>query len=195
MEPTNSQYSIDYLNSISSTPPPKTIKPLYLWLLIVGVVVLVGIVAAAVLSAGNSSKDNLTTFAARLSSLETVTSDAQDNIQSSSLRTTNSSLTLILTNANHDVAVLAGKINKKSSAYKAVTAETTTLTGKLEDARLNAVYDRTYAREMNYQLKTLRTQMNVLYKHATKKDLKAFLVKTDANIKPIQESFAGFNES
>jgi hypothetical protein len=194
MEPNNPQYSIDYLNSISSTPAPKTIKPLYLWVLIVGVIVLVAVVVMLVLSSGNGTKDNLMTFAARLSMLETVSTDAKDNIQSSDLRTTNSSLTLILTNANRDVLPLSGKINKKSSAAKTVAAETTMLTTALENARLNAVYDRTYAREMSYQLKDIRTQMSILYKNTNKTALKTYLEKTDESIKPIQESLASFNE-
>ena len=63
----------------------------------------------------------------------------------------------------------------------------------LEDARLNAVFDRTYAREMAYQLDTIAALMGDIHESTKSKSLKEFLINTDKNLQPIKNQFTDFN--
>lgn len=200
MQPNNQPLSSDYLNQIAAPPPVKTLNPFVLWGLIGGVLLLVVIVVIAVSSGSKPSTSSLTSVATKLSKLKTVSEQAQSNIQSSELRSLNSSLTLVLTNANHDMAapLKAQKIkitNKKNASVAKVTSYFDGLDTRLEDARLNAVYDRTYAREMSFALKTLQSDMSVLYKSSHSTSLKTVLDTTNRNLQPITQSFQDFNGS
>jgi hypothetical protein len=195
------QYSSDYLNQIAAPPQVKTLNPMVLWGLIGGLLVLAIVVVLGISSAsGGPSPSSLASIAANFDSLKTLSEDAQENIQSSELRTLNSSLTLSLTNTNRDLTEPLAKqdINlkdKKNQTVSSVAKEYEELAGRLEDARLNAVYDRTYAREITYVIKTLRSDMAVLYKKSRSNDLKTALETADKNLKPIVEGFGTFNAS
>lgn len=205
MQPNDSnqqpQVPHDYLNQISSPAPVKTMNPFILWGLIGGLLLLAVIVLIAVSSArGGPSGASLAAVAAKLTNLQTVAEGARDNIQSSDLRTLNSNLVLSLTNTNRDLAAPLKSEgidlkDKKDKAVQAATKESEELTKRLEDARLNAVYDRTYAREMLYALKTLRSDMTILYKQSRSTELKKTLDTTDNNLKPVIEGLGSFNGS
>lgn len=197
MDQTTPGAPLDYLNSIAPAPQKKTLNPLMLWGLIGGAVLFVIIVFMALSSLGGNSKTTLTTFAAKLQSLQTVTTTAQDSLQTSELRSLNSSLNLVLTNANRDLATILTdsniKLDAKNKQVQEVATETIALTNKLEDARLNGVYDRTYTREIIYYLKSLHSQMNILYSSARSDSLKKFLKDTNDSLQPLQESFSALN--
>jgi hypothetical protein len=202
MQPDNQQFSSDYLNQIATPAPVKTVNPLALWGLIGGLLVLVIVVVVFVSSAagGGTSTSSLTSVGAKIDNLKTVSESAQKNIQSGELRSLNGNLTLILTNADRDMAepLAAKKIkltDKKNSAVAKVTSDFDALNSRLEDARLNAVYDRTYAREITYALKTLHSDMSILYKSSSNTKLKTVLNTTDDNLKPLVEGFSSFNAS
>ena len=196
VQPTNDP---NYLDSIAVKPQVKTMSPFLLWGIIGGVLAVAVLVVFLVAGgAGPSTKDKLTTYGAKISSLKTISEDAQENIQSSQLRTLNSSLSLVLANANRDVAapLKAQDISlkeKKDEQVRAVAAETLELTQRLEDARLNAVFDRTYAREIAYYLKSLRSEMSELYNASRNSALKTTLATTDDTIEPLQKEFSSFN--
>ena len=192
------QYSIDYLNSITTAPPAKKISPFLLWGLIGGVLISLVLVVLFITSLGGGATDNLRQFGERLVVLETTTKDSQQSIQSSKLRSLNSSLKLVLTNANRDMQEPLEKEGIKvdvDKLSKETSSELTELTGSLEDARLNAVFDRTYSREVAFYLKKLRAQMSEIYDSTNSKSLKTVLETTDANIAPLSESFSSFNAS
>jgi predicted outer membrane protein len=189
---------VDYLNQIAPQGPKK---PLFTFgikqLVMIGgaLVVLVIILAAIVGSITGGKKDPLEHLSARLTATQAVVSAAQPNLKSSELRSLNSNLNLYMTNTNRDITapLTSAGINVKKLSKSIVTSESTTaLSARLEDARLNAVYDRTYAREMTYQLGTLMTLMNQIYKSTSNAQLKTFLESAYTNLKPTQESFANF---
>lgn len=195
------QFSSDYLNQIAAPAPVKTLNPLVLWGLIGGLLVLAVVVVLGISSASSGpSPSSLASIAANFDNLKRLSEDAQDNIQSSELRTLNSSLTLSLTNTNRDLTepLAAQNISlkdKKNPTVAGVTKEYEELASRLEDARLNAVFDRTYAREMTYVIKTLRSDMAILYKKSRSSDLKTALETADKNLVPIVEGFGSFNAS
>lgn len=202
MQPDNQPLSSDYLNQIAAPAPVKTLNPLVIWGLIGGLLVLVVLVVVFVSAAagGGNSSSSLASVGAKIDNLKTVSEGAQKNIQSGELRSLNGNLTLVLTNADRDMSepLSAKKIklsDKKNSDITKVNSDFEALNNRLEDARLNAVYDRTYAREMTYALKTLHNDMGLLYKSTGSTSLKKALNTTDDNIEPLIDSFSRFNAS
>lgn len=190
------QYSIDYLNQIA--PQQKQTTPNKL-LVIIGIAIILLIVTFAVIGlsrlGGASSETKLQTLAARLTTLQKITDDAQPNIKSNQLRGTNSSLSLFLTSANRDIAAPLSNngVDLKKLDKSIVARENgSDLTDTLEDARLNAVYDRTYAREMSYQLSTTLLLMDDIADSTNSKSLDAFIDTTKANLEPIEQQMSDF---
>lgn len=191
---------VDYLNQIAPHTQKKPFFSLSLpkvllfgGVLIVLVLILVGIVNAT----GSGTKNNLEHLSARLTATATVAENAQPNLKSSQLRSLNSNLRIYFTNTNRDivaplktVGINAAKPNKGIVAAEA----TTELNGRLDDARLNAVFDRTYAREMTYQLGTTLTLMNQIYTSTNNQQTKTFLEASYKDLSQIQKSFANYSE-
>ena len=203
MQPDNQQLSSDYLNQIAAPAPVKKMNPLFMWGLIGGLLALAIVVVVAVSSGagGGTSTSSLTAVASKLENLKKTSEEAQKNIQSGELRSVNGSLTLVLANANRDMAEpLAAKDiklkdEKKQASVVKITKEFEALDERLNDARLNAVYDRTYAREMTFALKTLNSDMSILYKSTRSDSLKDVLNTSDTNLAPLLSEFESFNGS
>lgn len=197
MNPDQNPYPIDYLNQIAPETPKQGMNNKLFFMLIGGgllIAIIVGILALTSGSSGPTQK--MQTLAARMITLQTISSDAQKNIKSNQLRTTNSTLSLFLTNANRDIAEPLSKngVDVKKIDKSIQTKEKgEKLTAKLEDARLNATFDRIYASEMNYQLETTAALMKEIYTSTGSKSLKEFLEKTDDNLQPIKKQLADFN--
>jgi hypothetical protein len=190
------QYSIDYLNQIA--PPEK--KPglsrkmtFILAGLGAALVIVIGLALFGAKSAGPTT--DMQTLAARLQTLQTIMERSRSTIKSSELRTINSNLSIILTNANRDIALPLknNNVDVKKLDKNIVTAENgTKLSAALENARLNAVYDETYAREINYQLATVLALMKKLYNETNSKSLKEYLNNTNTNITPLKKQLDSF---
>lgn len=190
----------DYLDQIAPQAPQKHggSSRRLIGLIIIGVIsliILVVIIAVIGGLAANKTKP-LHTLAARLHAMETITNNAQQPIKNSRLRGLNSNLNIILTNANRDIAtpLAAQGINVKKLDSSIIAAEAnTTLIDKLEDARLNADFDRTYAREMAYYLSTTFLLIQQIYQDTNKTDLRTFLDTTYSSLEPIEKEFDSFN--
>lgn len=200
MYPNNSQYTnpADYLNQISTHIPQKknilSGKPPLLIAGVGAVILLILIMTISSLFTGGVKPTEQ--LAARLVSTSSTAESATANLKSSQLRALNSNLKLYLTNTIRDITpILAANSVKISSLNKkAVAAESNVdLLSTLEDARLNAVYDRTYAREMSYQLDTILTLMLKINNSTTSKSLKTFLADARTNLVEIQKQFSAFN--
>jgi len=201
MYPENNQAPIDYLNQIAPAPHKQKLSLRALIAIIVGIGLIIALFVAVVsaLSGGSSSTStNMQTLAARLQAMQEVTDKSQATIQSSNLRGTNSNLKIFLTNANHDIiAPLSANGIEIKKLDKAIVAKEKTdkITTDLENARLNAVFDDTYAREMAYKLTTVSLLMDQIYSHTKSTSMKDFLVKTDDNLQPIKTQLEAFNAS
>lgn len=190
----------NYLDQIA-TPQQKPGMGNKLFLGIIGgALLLVIMLVVGMLLAGGGSSRAISTerLALRLQTLQKVAEDSHKNIKSSTLRSIDSNLTAYLVNANRDITepLKAADIDIKKLDKKLVAEENgEELTASLEDARLNATFDRTYAREMSYQLETTATLMNSLYKTSKSKSLKAFLESSYKDIKSLQKQFSDFSAS
>ncbi len=191
--------SLDYLNQIAAPAQQKTLNPLVLWAAIIGVVIVAisVVLLLAASSSGASGKDTMSTLAVELSALQDITTDATENIQGSELRTLNSSLSLVLANINRDstdaVSAIGATTDEKNKLVVEVNSQVNDVKSKLEDARLNGIFDRAYAREMTYYLKTVRTEMSGLYQQTKNQTVHDFLVSADENLAPFVKDFSSYN--
>ncbi|HSW77197.1 MAG TPA: hypothetical protein VLG36_00160 [Candidatus Chromulinivoraceae bacterium] len=191
------QYSIDYLNQIA----PKSQKNglsnrLFLMIAIGGGLLAVIIGAFMLFGGGGGPTTDMQHLTARIESLSTVATTAQKNIKSNSLSGTNSNLVIFFTNADRDIAtpLKNNGLDIKKLDKTIVTSEAETdLSAKLEDARLNAVFDRTYAREMSYQLATVQALMKKIYNSTNSKSMKDYLSSTNTNLIPLVKQFNDFS--
>lgn len=192
----NQQNPIDYLDQIAPAAPKSnwilSKKPILIGLIVMAALLI--IISAFSIFSGNTK--TTVRLAARLVNTEVLTKDASKNIKSSQLRATNSNLQSYLSNTIRDVEPFLTKdgVKIKSLDKNILASEANTkLNAILEDARLNAVYDRVYTSEMAYRLDTIITLMNQIKKGSSNKQLKEFLVNSIDNLNPIQKQFADFN--
>jgi hypothetical protein len=186
----------DYLNQIA----PQTVKRSDIFknkpiafgaIAIVALIIIIAI--GSILSGGTKPAEQL---AARLTSTDVVSEGAGSKIQSSQLLSFNSNLNIYLLNTIRDITPILAKENidiKKLSSATTSAESNTAMLNRLEDARLNGVYDRTYAREMAYQLDTILTLMKQIYNSTGDSSLKTFLSNAYTNLAPTQKQFADFN--
>lgn len=159
--------------------------------------ILIVIILVIVVNLG-SNKKPLEQLAARLQSTETIAKAADTNIKSSQLRALNSNLTIYLTNTNRDIAapLLEVKIDVTKLDKTVIADEAgTDIIARLNDARLNAVYDSTYAREIAFRLGTTVALMQQINGSTSNKDLKSFLGSAITNLQPTQKAFTDFNDT
>lgn len=188
----------DYLNQISPQAPRRA--PFHLGLkqvILLGIALVVVMIALVTLinSIASSGRAPLEHLSVQLTATEVVATAAQTNLKSSKLRSLNSNLKIYLTNTNRDAVapLLAAGIDVKKPSKSIVAQESTTaLTAALEDARLNGVYDRTYAREMAFRLGNHLTLMQQALASARGATLKVFLQSSYDNLKPTQVAFADY---
>lgn len=200
-QPDQPVYSIDYLNEIS-LPVRKSNGPN---LKIMIAVILAGLLAVALfaftlLNQQPSIKDEVRQLHARLTTLQSIAKAEQRYLRSSDLRSINSSYQLFLTDSLSamDVPLQKLDINIKQTDKPLAAKESKHQDGlqaKLEDARLNAVLDRTYSRDMAYELEVARSMMRSIHAKTSSKSTKEFLEKSDANLTPIAKRFEQFSSS
>ena len=189
----------EYLNQIAPQAPKKAgfLPKQPLMLVAIGAVIVIVItIVFMLISSLMTNTETTERLAARLITTASITDEATINIKSTQLRALNSELKIYLTNTIRDIEPLLTNDNIKiDSLDKKITESesSTEILAVLEDARLNATYDRTYAREMAYQLDTIRVLMNQIYDNTNDKELKSFLEGADSNLAPTQQQFADFN--
>lgn len=193
------EYSIEYLNEISGANAAQTGGPSKLVMIIAGVVGLLAVILFAVMlfASGPSASDKATDVYLRIQTLESLASESQDDLRNNDLRAINSGLALQLTNSLNDLqeplgnaGVDTGKISKNSSG--AETAYASAIQSDFDDAKLNVQLDNTYAREMSYQLETLRAMMQSTYDATSSASLKEALDNTDKQLAPFREKLSNF---
>lgn len=189
--------TIDYLNQIAPQAPKKMKINLIQFIIIaVGGLAILITAIMIISSVASSGKNNLQHLAARLQSTETIVVDGQSKIKSTNLRALNSNLKIYLANTNRDIKspLLIQKVDVSKLDKSIVSSESSkAVTDRLEDARLNAIYDRTYAREVAYRLDTILALMNQINNSSSSTSLKAFLADAIKNLEPSQKSFEDFN--
>lgn len=191
--------SPDYLNQIAPQAPktlPFKFGPKLLIIVAAILVTLTIIVSVTVNVIVGAQRQPLQQLAARLATTETIANDAQPNLKSSQLRSLNSNLKIYLTNTNRDIGppLLSGGVNAAKLPDSVLKKESgDAIRTTLEDARLNAVFDRTYAREMTYVLGNTLALMIQIRASNSSADLRTFLDSAITDLTLIHESFSSFD--
>jgi hypothetical protein len=195
------QAPIDYLNQIAPQPQKPGINKRALVVVILGIGLVLALVIGFITfttSSANGPKKSAVVLTVRMQEMKTVAEASQPKIKSSSLRGINRSLIIFLTNANRDITVplTANGINMEKLDKAVVAKEKADpITANLEDARLNAVFDDTYAREMSFKLATVALLIEEISSTTKSKSMKDFLTTTSSNLQPIKQQLDEFNKT
>lgn len=194
------QTPLDYLNAISPEQQKPTGFKLSLPKVIIALIILVVLVIIASIVAGvvgNSGKSSWQQLSARLTVTSTVATNATQVLKNSQLRSSNSTLKLYLSNTYRDLATPLAEAGVKGETPKDIVLleKSTGITERLEDARLNAKFDSTYAREMSYQLSTILSLYQQLYSSSKSSATQEYLQKSYNDLLPIQQAMATFSAS
>lgn len=194
MQPdTTPQLSADYLDQIA--PPEKPTKGFSKKQLLIFGSLGAGLLIALALMILTSVLQNnrpAEMLAARFITIQKVVDDSTSKLKNSQLRALNSDLKLYLVDVMREAEApfAASKVTLKEINPKITQQENAdNLLARLEDERLNARYDRSYARELASLLETTLIQMKDVYNKTSNEALKNFLHTTHDNLQPIQEQF------
>jgi hypothetical protein len=189
----------DYLNQIAPTTPSRnnffSRKPIFIGIGIIISLIVVLIIGSLVVSIRpvNTTEQ----MAARLKSVQDTAGHANANIKSASLTALNSNLETYLDNTIAKITPLLSSekidVTNLSNEVKSIESNKNVL-AVLEDARLHALYDRTYSREMAFQLDLLSIIMHQVVNNSNDSQLKIVLDERISQLEPIQKQFADFNE-
>lgn len=200
MNPNQPKSGIDYLNSIApqqqKAPLSRSLRPIH-YVLGIGILLILLIVIGAIINGiAYGAKAPPQQLAARLATTARIVENSQAYIKSGKLRTLNSNLQLFLTDINGDivaplktVGIETGKLDPNIVTQEAGTQ----LSGRLEDARLEARFDTRYAEEMAYKLGSTLELMEKIYNSTGSASLKAFLESAYKDLETTQKAFADFN--
>ena len=192
-EPT--QHPIDYLDQISTAPKKPSPADRLLPIVLIAGILTALVVGILTLLGGDSGKNDLMRLAIRLETIQSISDSSQKTIKSSNLRSSNTNLSIFLTNTNRDLKphLAAGGIDMSKPDPKIVAQESgQELRKRLEDARLNAAFDRTYAMEMSYELETLSALLAQIEKDSRNRSLREFIATTKSQLSPLNDQFAEF---
>lgn len=171
------------------------------WILLAIIAIILVIVMAVVVTAlSQKSSANVEMVAARLAQLQTTVTDRQTDIGNTNLANTNSTLGLNLTQLNNeikDILVSDGK-NPKKLNNAIVTKEaqnTKDLAATLDNAKLNALFDSTYASAMTYQLDTTLSTIHQMEKNKNGPKMTTFLTDADKDLSQARDSFARYDDT
>ena len=191
----------NYLDQIA----PKALKRSFMMnktrLFVFGGIIAVIVVIILSITAGaisNARKEPWERLSARLAATGQVVESSTGKIKNSQLRSTNSNVKISITNAQRDIAAPLAAIGIKADKLPSSITKTESsdaMLARLEDARLNAKYDSTYAREMSYQLSNLLTLLKQMYASTSNPSNKNFLQTTYNNFAPVQKSLSEFSAS
>lgn len=194
----NGQYSIDYLDQLAA--PAK--KPLDKKFIFAGAGAAVALLLAAFLLFASPKSTSVATEIKLYSTLidtEASTTRSGKLIKNSKLSSINSNARTALINSARDMETPLKNMGqdpvKLKSAAKKPPYHDDKLVDKLEDARLNGIYDRVYANEMNTKLKYIIAYMESIKKTNSRKSMQEFISKNEPSFQAIQKSIDDYQNS
>jgi len=195
----NGQVPLDYLNQIAPQAPKK---PVFSWnlktiffagLTLIALVILIALISGSI---ANSNKEPWQRIAARLNTTEALVDSSTSHIKSSQLRVINSDLKLYLANTKRDLATPISELGiiLAETPPKIIAEESGEgIKQRLENGRLNARYDSTYAREMTYQVAQILSQLQILHATNVGPNTKAIIKTAYDNLTPTYEALSEFS--
>lgn len=194
--------STDYLDQIAPKAPKKqpfTFNLRSILILSAAAVALIIVVIVLVNALVPNPRTPWQQLSLKLTAMEEITTSSSKVIKNSQLRSLNSDVKLYISNTQRDLkpAFVAQEVNTKKASAAVAQAELAIKNNakkNLEDARLNAIYDSTYSREMSYQLSTILALYQQLYAKSGPQTKEALTTAYD-NLLPTQKAIADFSAS
>ncbi len=190
-----------YLDQIAAKPQKKSFltgNPRVI-AIIAGALLLLTIASSITVSlVNNSRKEPWNVLVVRLETAEKVASSASSNLKSSQLRSLNSELKLFLANTNRDLKEPLATLKIDNSTIPKSVIEEESADGileRLESARLNAAYDRTYVREMTYQISQVLLSLQQAYEVSSKVETKDYLDNTYKSLQITHQSLSNYSST
>lgn len=211
MQPTQNSnqnpYTVDYLNQIA----PKQSHPFFdkkmkIVAVLLGLSLIVGIFM--IISGGTSSdsaNEALLRTYFRVQKTSEITKNYQSKIKNSDLSAINSGLSSSLSSDEtklksqlESAGVKIPSTEKELSASRIVSEvneEANELDSTLDDAFLNAVLDRTYAREMNYRLSVINSSIKGVKSKTRSTSAIEILENISKNLETSIKQFTDYSQS
>lgn len=196
----NGQYAVDYLGGIAPKQAKNTIKiagksinKTMFWGAIGGVIALLLAATLFILTPKQTGVANLneSSLFRSLVSTSEITKKAGRNIKSSKLRAVNSSFTSLLIGSAKEMQDPLSKSGldpkKLESEAKKPSKDDTKVIDTLESARLNAMYDNAYNREMQHRIRTMLITLDRIQKMNNNKGMQEFVKNTRPKLETIQK--------
>ena len=179
---------------------PPVLKKVLIGVGIFLVVLIIIAMIAGAAGSGNNDRDYLDKLYIRTTNLIKETPAYNKLVKSSQLRSMGTSLMSVLTETQSSVGNIIksdyenanpGKPEKESITEEENKIMADYLTN-LEDARLNGLLDRVYAREVTYQIGMLLSLEHEAYSNAKKDNLKSVLTTSMNNLNQLYEQFGNY---
>lgn len=160
-------------------------------------IVLVIMLSIFASSLSGNRKNDWTELSLNLKNTSSIVSNGKTSIKSNKLRSINSEISIFIVNTENDITPYLEelKITEKNipESTKNRLSVASTIE-RLEDANLNAVYDRTYTREMAFQLSQLLNSLQKTYKSTKSEGAKEFLSTSYDNLESSYNSLVDFDK-
>ena len=187
------------IGSLMSGPLMKVLIGLALLAI---VIIIIGTITSGS-NNGNSERPLVEQIQLRSNNLIKTITTYNKQLKSSSLRSTGQSLSTVLSETNRELtAILKSDYSiddSSSSASKSLKSDEdkyiSAINTTLENARLNANLDRTYARQMALETSLLSSLESSLLAKTSNQSLKSILVTSLNNLSPLHDSFDNFTDS
>ena len=191
---------MEYLDHMAGTAGGPKIERKFI---IAGAAVGVMLLAAAAIFIFTPKKAPTTQTPSRLYGTivdtQKVTKDAGKRIKNNRLKSINSTRNASLVNASTNLEKPLGGLGVDTKKLRATVQKTEYhdqhLVDKLEDARLNAVYDRTYTTQMEYKVKDIQLNMQAISKAGTTKEANDAFKKVDTDLNTVIKSLEEYRKS
>lgn len=195
----NGQYSIDYLDQMA-VPVKKPLEKKYLFAGIgVGVALLLSLALLMFTPQRTASIANEVSLYTTMIDVEKSTDRSARNLKSSGMSSANSAMRSTLTNAARDMQTPLTNMGQDPSSLKSSATKPPyhddKLVTTLEDARLNGIYDRVYAREMNTKMKLMISYMESIEASNSRESMQEFIKKNKKSFEDIQKSVEDWQTS
>ncbi len=192
------EYDPNYLDSIAPAPPQQNFfSGSFGKIFFAMIAVFVFAVSLIIAFSGKDKTADLQQTTVRITNFVLLTKTEQPYLTSNKLQSTNSSFTLILTNAQTDGESLLKQAGVQKSQYSKtmVAGEkklSTDLTSKFEDSRLNANLNSDYARTMAAETQKLIVLFTTMSKQSQASKIRSYAKNLATNLVSIQKSFDGY---
>lgn len=167
----------------------------------VGLFALIAIFGGIISANRVSEKDSAIALKLRSDNIQTVITEYNASIKSSDLRSTNTSLSGILSDVSSTLETyITSTLSVKQKEYtkKVVDKEASALEelkNELFEAKINGLLDRTFARKMIYETQNLINYENTLKKATRNESLKSYLSSSANSLMVLHDTFSDFSEN